>query len=55
VIVPVDADKVARLINDGGTYAGVWRDDAQVSILRVDKVYADSGPGCTEVEVWDLS
>jgi Holliday junction resolvase RusA-like endonuclease len=54
VITPVDADKVARLIGDAGTIAGIYSDDAQVAQLRVEKLYADSGPGSTTVEVFDL-
>lgn len=55
VIVPTDGDKIARLVNDALTIAGVVADDAIVALLRVEKVYADSGPGETRVEVFDLT
>jgi Holliday junction resolvase RusA-like endonuclease len=54
VTTPTDGDKIARLVNDALTIAGVVGDDAQVSLLRVEKVYADAGPGETEVRVYAL-
>jgi Holliday junction resolvase RusA-like endonuclease len=43
-----DIDKVARAALDAITASGVWKDDAQVSILVANKTYADQHtPGLT--------
>src|SRR5690606_28008962 len=34
-----DLDKLTRALLDGITEAGVWRDDSQVVVARVEKVY----------------
>lgn len=34
-----DADNVAKLVMDGLTKAGAWRDDTQVSTLVVERLY----------------
>jgi Holliday junction resolvase RusA-like endonuclease len=47
-----DSDKVARLLLDAMTIAGVYWDDAQVAVLRVEKVWGDQG--ATLVEVFAL-
>lgn len=39
--VKPDLDKLARAVLDGITAGGALRDDAQVSVLSVEKVYAD--------------
>lgn len=54
--VTPDVDKVARLVLDALTDAGVWRDDKQVAVLRVEKRYqVDPGDiARTQVEVWAL-
>jgi Holliday junction resolvase RusA-like endonuclease len=42
--VKPDVDKLARALLDGVTDAGVWKDDSQVTDLRVEKVYG-AAPG----------
>lgn len=51
--VSPDLDKLCRAVLDALTDAGVWRDDAQVTRLAADKVYAgyDERPGVM-IEVW---
>jgi crossover junction endodeoxyribonuclease RusA len=51
--VPIDIDKASRLCLDGGTYAGLWRDDALVTRLRATKQWAsyDAAPS-TRVMLW---
>jgi crossover junction endodeoxyribonuclease RusA len=46
-----DVDKLARAVLDGLTAGGAWKDDSQVVVLTVSKVYADDGQpsGCTIV------
>lgn len=39
--VKPDADKLTRAVLDGVTEGGAIRDDAQVCVLAVEKVYAD--------------
>jgi Holliday junction resolvase RusA-like endonuclease len=48
-----DSDKIGRLVLDALDIAGVYQDDSQVAVLRIEKRYADLGeePG-TVVEVW---
>ena len=48
-----DADKLARLVNDALTIAGVVEDDALVAVFRGEKVYAPAAG--TFIEVFDLS
>lgn len=54
--VTPDSDKVARLVLDGLTDAGVWLDDRQVVVLRVSKRYQEGPEDLprTEVDVWAL-
>jgi crossover junction endodeoxyribonuclease RusA len=47
-----DGDKIARLVLDALTIAGVYADDGLVAVHRVDKVYGDRP--ATLVEVWAL-
>jgi crossover junction endodeoxyribonuclease RusA len=55
VTTPTDIDKVARLVCDALTIAGVWCDDAQCVLLRAEKHYANDGTqGPTNVEVFAL-
>ena len=44
-----DLDKLARAVLDGLTAGGAWKDDSQVAVLQLAKVYAEDGeaPGCT--------
>lgn len=51
-----DSDKVARLVLDALDDAGVYGDDRQVVVLRVEKRYqVDTGDvPRTEVQVWAL-
>lgn len=44
-----DLDKLARAVLDGLTAGGAWKDDSQVVVLQVAKVYNEAGevPGCT--------
>ena len=45
--VKPDLDKLARAVLDGIVAGGAIRDDAQVCVLAVEKVYADdAAPGC---------
>jgi crossover junction endodeoxyribonuclease RusA len=39
--VPPDVDKLVRSLADSITDSGIWRDDAQVVRLTVEKVYAE--------------
>jgi crossover junction endodeoxyribonuclease RusA len=43
-----DLDKLARAVLDGLTSGGAWKDDSQVIIMNVRKIYAvaDLPPGC---------
>ena len=53
--MPTDGDKIGRLVDDALSIAGVYRDDSQVSQLRVEKLYADDPSRVgTVVEVYDL-
>jgi crossover junction endodeoxyribonuclease RusA len=54
VTTPSDGDKIARLIDDALTIAGVVQDDAQVARLEVVKVYADDSAPGTTVRVFTL-
>jgi crossover junction endodeoxyribonuclease RusA len=45
-----DGDKIGRLILDALEIAGVYADDSQVVVLRVEKVYGLAAS--TAVEVW---
>jgi Holliday junction resolvase RusA-like endonuclease len=55
VTIAPDLDKVARLVLDAATVAGVYRDDAQVCLLRAEKRYTGGGgPGRTTIEVFAL-
>lgn len=36
-----DADNLAKAVMDALTQLGFWRDDAQVAVLKVSKVYSD--------------
>lgn len=47
-VVKPDLDKLARAIGDALTDAGVWRDDAQVVRLVVEKFYGTPG---VEIEI----
>jgi Holliday junction resolvase RusA-like endonuclease len=47
-----DGDKIARLVLDALTIAGVYKDDGQVAVHRVEKVYGERPS--TLVEVWGL-
>jgi Holliday junction resolvase RusA-like endonuclease len=47
-----DVDKLARSVLDGLTAGGAWRDDAQVAVLIVRKIYGWQ-PGC-RIELRDL-
>lgn len=53
-----DIDKLSRAVLDAMTAAGVFRDDSQVSELRVEKRYADefdpAGAWVAVVELHDL-
>lgn len=48
-----DADKLGRLVCDALTIAGVYLDDAQVCLLRVEKLWSPNRPG-TLVEVFEM-
>jgi crossover junction endodeoxyribonuclease RusA len=48
-----DADKLGRLVCDALTIAGVYLDDAQVCLLRVEKLWSPDLPG-TLVEVFEM-
>ena len=48
-----DGDKVARLVLDALTIAGVYVDDGQASVLRVEKRWSE-GASRTVVEVYGL-
>ena len=48
----VDLDKLARLIGDALTIAGVIADDSQISLLRGEKTWGVTGESL--VEVWGL-
>jgi Holliday junction resolvase RusA-like endonuclease len=48
--VPLDVDKGLRLLLDGGTMAGLWQDDGQVTRVRATKVWASSPS--TRIMVW---
>jgi crossover junction endodeoxyribonuclease RusA len=47
-----DGDKIARLVHDALTIAGVYKDDAQVSVHVVEKEYWDTNE--TVVRLWAL-
>lgn len=49
-----DGDKIARLVLDALTIAGVYRDDSQVAVLRVEKRWSDMDHPRTLVEVFAL-
>lgn len=50
-----DADKVARLVLDALDVAGVYDDDSQVALLRIEKRYAEDHEGeSTRVRVWGI-
>lgn len=53
-IVTPDIDKVARLILDALTIAGVIADDRQVVTLTVSKEYVDVGQAATSVNLWPV-
>lgn len=38
-----DADKITRTVLDAITRAAVWRDDAQVAVMVVEKIYGEPG------------
>jgi len=40
-----DLDKLARLLGDAGTRAGIWGDDVQVVRIIAEKHYADTARG----------
>jgi Holliday junction resolvase RusA-like endonuclease len=40
-----DLDKLIRAVSDAITDAGLWRDDAQVCVVRAAKRYTDDRPG----------
>jgi Holliday junction resolvase RusA-like endonuclease len=44
-----DLDKLCRAVLDGLTSGGAYGDDAQVTVLTAEKVYASEtrAPGCT--------
>jgi Holliday junction resolvase RusA-like endonuclease len=46
-----DLSKLVRAVEDSLTYAGIWRDDAQVACLRTVKGYGDR-PGAV-IQVWE--
>jgi Holliday junction resolvase RusA-like endonuclease len=48
-----DADKLARLILDALTIAGVYRDDSQACVVRVEKLWSPGRSG-TLVEVFEI-
>lgn len=51
---PPDIDKIARLMLDACTIAGIWVDDSQVSELIVHKVFVPFGtPTGTWINVWE--
>jgi Holliday junction resolvase RusA-like endonuclease len=43
-----DADNLAKAVLDVCTDLGIWRDDSQITLLRVGKLYAGKvgTPGC---------
>ena len=47
-----DLDKLARLVCDAGTIAGLYEDDRQVALIRAEKRYGYPG---THVRLSDLS
>lgn len=48
-----DGDKIARLLGDALTIAGVITDDVLIAVWSIEKRYADDAPSTT-VEVWAL-
>ena len=38
-----DTDNILKLLKDSITASGVWKDDAQLAMLSVGKLYADEG------------
>jgi Holliday junction resolvase RusA-like endonuclease len=46
-----DGDNLEKMVLDALTYAGLWRDDAQVAVKLGAKVYAPKG-GTPSLRIW---
>jgi crossover junction endodeoxyribonuclease RusA len=53
--VAPDLDKLTRAVMDAITYAGLWRDDAQVAVIHTAKRYCNGTPPGVLIHVVELS